>query len=599
MTRLFHQALTDELLAARHQPSDESVLLDMLLGQAEHTGWQARYLREHVAEHAAAADRLDQLLEDPHYLLTVDPARLVPHLDAARSAPARATAAVYRQSAHHLAPLDRPARASQLELTAHQLGCRSLAARIASAAPDRPWQTRWSHGRRATGHQVLTGHTGAVNAVAVGALPDGTPVIVSGGGDGTVRVWRLADGTPVGEPLRGHTGWVDAVAVGALPDGTPVIVSGGGDGTVRVWRLADGTPVGEPLTRPRRRGDGGGGRGAAGRHPGHRQRRRRRHGAGVAAGRRHPGRGAAARPRRRGGRGGGRGAAGRHPGHRQRRRSTARCGCGGWPTAPRSGSRCAATTGAVNAVAVGALPDGTPVIVSGGDDGTVRVWRLADGTPVGEPLTGHTGAVTAVAVGALPDGTPVIVSGGARRHGAGVAAGRRHPGRGAAARPHRRGERGGGRGAAGRHPGHRQRRRRRHGAGVAAGRRHPGRGAADAATTGAVNAVAVGALPDGTPVIVSGGGDAHGAGVAAGRRHPGRGAAARPHRPGERGGGRGAAGRHPGHRQRRRRRHGAGVAAGRRHPGRGAADAATPAGDGGGGGGAAGRHPGHRQRRRR
>ena len=201
VTRLFHQALTDELLAPRHQPSDESALLDMLLGQAEHTGWQDRYLREHAAEHAAAAGRLDQLLEDPLYLITVDPARLVPHLDAARSAPARATAAVYRQSAHHLAPLDRPTRASQLELTAHRLGCRGLAARIASAAPDRPWQTRWSHGRRATGHQVLTGHD--------------------------------------------------------------------------------------------RRGDRGGGRGAAGRHPGHHQRRRRRHGAGVAAGRRHPGRASA------------------------------------------------------------------------------------------------------------------------------------------------------------------------------------------------------------------------------------------------------------------------------------------------------------------
>ena len=55
VTRLFHQALTDELLAPRHQPSDESALLDMLLGQAEHTGWQDRYLREHAAEHAAAA----------------------------------------------------------------------------------------------------------------------------------------------------------------------------------------------------------------------------------------------------------------------------------------------------------------------------------------------------------------------------------------------------------------------------------------------------------------------------------------------------------------------------------------------------------------
>ena len=320
VTRLFHQALTDELLAARHRPSDESALLDMLLGQAEHAGWQDRYLREHAAEHAAAADRLDQLLEDPLYLLTVDPARLVPHLDAARSVPARAAAAVYRQSAHQLALLDRPMRASQLELTAHHLGCRGLAARIASAAPDRPWQTRWSHGRRATGHQVIPGHGGPVTAVAAGALPDGTPVIISGGRrDGTVRVWRMADGTPLGEPLTGHDGTVAAVAAGALPDGTPVIISGGWDGTVRVWRLADGTPLGEPLRRPRRIGARGGGRSAAGRHPGHHQRRRRRHGAGVAAGRRHPARRTADGPRRTGDRGGGRGAAGRHPGHHQRR----------------------------------------------------------------------------------------------------------------------------------------------------------------------------------------------------------------------------------------------------------------------------------------
>ena len=173
--------------------------------------------------------------------------------------------------------------------------------------------------RRPVG-EPLTGHGRGVYAVAAGALPDGTPVIISGAGDGTVRVWRTADGAPVGEPFTGHDGPVTAVAAGALPDGTPVIISGASDddGTVRVWRTADGTPVGEPFT-----------------------------------------------------------------GH----------------------------DGDVYAVAAGALPDGTPVIISGSQDGTVRVWRTADGAPVGEPFTGHDGPVTAVAAGALPDGTPVIISG--------------------------------------------------------------------------------------------------------------------------------------------------------------------------------------------
>jgi WD40 repeat protein len=63
-------------------------------------------------------------------------------------------------------------------------------------------------------------------------------------------VWRLADGTPVGDPLRGHNGTVNAVAVGVLPDGTPVIVSSGADRMVRVWRLADGTPLVASLDLP-------------------------------------------------------------------------------------------------------------------------------------------------------------------------------------------------------------------------------------------------------------------------------------------------------------------------------------------------------------
>jgi len=62
----------------------------------------------------------------------------------------------------------------------------------------------------------------------------------------------------------------------------------------------------------------------------------------------------------------------------------------------------------VNAVAAGAQPDGTPVIISGGDDGTVRVWRLADGTPLVPPLD-LSESVRAVAV----HGNVIVTAAGA------------------------------------------------------------------------------------------------------------------------------------------------------------------------------------------
>ena len=75
---------------------------------------------------------------------------------------------------------------------------------------------------------------------------DGRPVVVSGSGDRTVRVWDLATGAPVGDPFAGHTGHVRGGGGGA--GGRPVVISGGGDRTVRVWDLATGAPVGDPFT---------------------------------------------------------------------------------------------------------------------------------------------------------------------------------------------------------------------------------------------------------------------------------------------------------------------------------------------------------------
>jgi WD40 repeat protein len=66
--------------------------------------------------------------------------------------------------------------------------------------------------------------------------------ILSGGEDGTVRLWQL-DGIPAAAPFEGHQGFVFSVAF--APHGDR-IVSGGEDGTVRLWQL-DGTPAAAPF----------------------------------------------------------------------------------------------------------------------------------------------------------------------------------------------------------------------------------------------------------------------------------------------------------------------------------------------------------------
>ena len=471
--RLYHQALSDRLRERDQQhPRPVSAaqtvyqcLLDTVARRPDGTrDWPAAhpYLHSQLAGHAADAGQLTSLLDDPGFLVAADPAGLFAALQRPGQPPA-GNAQIYRHAYPHLPPGADTAgeRASYLQLAARRHRAR-LADQLGQLPLHQPWTARWVRGQRPHPHYIAGRHDSPVSAVAVGER-HGRPVIVSGGDDGTVRVWDLESGEPVLGPLTGHDGGVSAVAVGER-HGRPVIVSGGGDGTVRVWDLESGEPVLGPLTGHDGCGDRGGGRRAAG-PAGHRLRRRRRDGAGVGPGVGRAGARPAHRPRRRGGRGGGRraAAAGRSSSPAAYRRD----GAGVGPGVGRAGARPAhrpRRRGDRGGGRRAARPAGHRLR-----------RRRRDGAGVG-PGVGRAGARPAHRPrrrGVRGGGRRAARPAGhrlrrLRRDGAGVGPGVGRAGARPAHRPRRLGVRGGGRRAAG-PAGHRLRRRRRDGAGVGPG----------------------------------------------------------------------------------------------------------------------------------
>ena len=225
------------------------------------------YILTYLAGHAANVNGLlDKLVVDPNYLIHADPSNLMAALEIQTPKPPASDRAqefkdVYLLGQHNLRRTQKPEeRAAYLELTAHEQQASRATNAFRTLSHRNLWQPLWASTKPKAVHITLEGHRGDVHAVALGERKDGrrssSPAATTKRcGCGT---WSRA--SRLGEPLTGHGEPVDARWRSAS-GGRPVIVSGSGDHTVRVWDLESGEPVLAASRGTHRRGvRGGGGR---------------------------------------------------------------------------------------------------------------------------------------------------------------------------------------------------------------------------------------------------------------------------------------------------------------------------------------------------
>jgi WD40 repeat protein len=216
--------------------------------------WEAAdpYLLTYLPAHAEAVGQLDDLLKDPRFLMA-------PGLDLgdrgilsvlAAADQSRPIARLIRRVLPMLRDRAQGTLA-HLHLYATQAGLADYADRVAALIAESPWSLQYTRWQPELVRGTIGQHAGAVNAIAVTRDDEGTLEAFTAGDDGVFKIWNLRTGTHrsvVGtmteqaDPRR-----ITSVS-GALSDaGTPVVVSGDSYGTLRAWDLAAGAAIGGPL----------------------------------------------------------------------------------------------------------------------------------------------------------------------------------------------------------------------------------------------------------------------------------------------------------------------------------------------------------------
>lgn len=218
----------------------------------------------------------------------------------------------------------------------------------------------WALGPEQAPRHLDGGHSGPVRAIAA-TVTAGRPALLTGGSDGTARLWDPESGRPTGVRLSGHRSAVRAVA--SVPVGERrLAATAGGDGTVCLWDEATGRFEGRLPAR----------------HSGSVQALAHAVADGLPV-------------LLTGGRDG-----------------VVRL----WdPVARRPLGELSDSPGLVVHALGTAMVGGRPVALAGGTDGALRLWHLDTGHPLGVPLRGHRGSLFALATIVL-DGVPVCITAG-------------------------------------------------------------------------------------------------------------------------------------------------------------------------------------------
>ena len=194
--RLFHEKFA-EFFCSRSDLADcHSRITSALLPQ----DWlrASYYTRRYLALHAAKAGRLDELLETPAFLVVADPSTLKRVVGVAKSDLAVRNAGVY-SVVSHLLGANLAERSSTLALAATKFGYQDLSRSLKEQAAGCPWWPRAAQWQISP-HFVIRNAHDAVRAVAVGER-DGRLVVASGGDDGLIRFWDRETFEAIGTPL--------------------------------------------------------------------------------------------------------------------------------------------------------------------------------------------------------------------------------------------------------------------------------------------------------------------------------------------------------------------------------------------------------------